>query len=325
MKIIGTKAQTLKRLQPLVSKATILDQVIFTVKEWRGNPDEVLTRITKAFTEGYLIIRSSALVEDSLVDSHAGKFRSESGIRISDEQSICTAVESVISSYAENGGADDLNEVLVQPYIEDVALSGVLFTRTPYGAPYIVVNYDDTTKRTDTVTSGKGTELKETIIYRHSPALIVPNQFIARLIEVASELLMYGARLKIITRNISLNKSVSAMRLWGIALSRLHKNQELQVVSSAITHQDLENCGASYIDLGGVVNLMNSIPDSKAAILFFETPEGGIRASLRTEKNNVDIAKIARLFGGGGHKKAAGFTIDGKLKLKGREWEIILK
>ncbi len=144
-------------------------------------------------------------------------------------------------------------------------------------------------------------------------------------LEVASELLMYGARLKIITRNISLNKSVSAMRLWGIALSRLHKNQELQVVSSAITHQDLENCGASYIDLGGVVNLMNSIPDSKAAILFFETPEGGIRASLRTEKNNVDIAKIARLFGGGGHKKAAGFTIDGKLKLKGREWEIILK
>lgn len=144
-------------------------------------------------------------------------------------------------------------------------------------------------------------------------------------LEIAAELLAHGARLKTVTKNVSLNKSVAALKLWGVALSRLHKNQNLQIVSSVITRQDLDNCGATYYELAGVVNLMNSIPDSKAAILFFETLEGSIRASLRTENDRVDIGKIAKLFGGGGHKKAAGFTLEAELKLRKNEWEIFLK
>lgn len=144
-------------------------------------------------------------------------------------------------------------------------------------------------------------------------------------LEIASELLNYGAQLKKITRNVTLNKTVAALKLWGVALSRLHKNQNLGIVSSVITREDLKNCKANYFDLAGVVNLINAIPDSYAAILFFETPEGSIRASLRTEKDDVDVSEIAKLFGGGGHKKAAGFTIDGKLKLNGKEWEIAIK
>ena len=144
-------------------------------------------------------------------------------------------------------------------------------------------------------------------------------------LKIASDLLNYGARLKEITKNVALNKTIAALKLWGIALSRLHKNQKLQIVSSVITKQDLTSCGASYIDLAGVVNLMNTIPDSKATILFFETPDGQIRASLRTEKDNVDVGKIAKLFGGGGHKKAAGFTITADLRLRDKEWEIVLK
>lgn len=144
-------------------------------------------------------------------------------------------------------------------------------------------------------------------------------------LNVASELLGFGAKLKTITKNVALNKSIAALKLWGIALSRLHKNQDLQIVSSVITRDDLASCGATYYDLAGVVNLMNSIPDSKAAILFFETPEGSMRASLRTEKDDVDIGKIARLFGGGGHKKAAGFNIEAELKLNKNGWEILLK
>jgi len=144
-------------------------------------------------------------------------------------------------------------------------------------------------------------------------------------LEIASELLNFGAKLKLIRQNVTLNKSVAAMRLWGIALSRIHKNQEFQIVSSVVTKQDLIECEATLADLAGVVNLMNAIPDSNAAILFYETEDGLIRASLRTEKENVDVSKIAKLFGGGGHKKAAGFTIPADLKLIGTSWEIVLK
>lgn len=144
-------------------------------------------------------------------------------------------------------------------------------------------------------------------------------------LKIASELLASGARLKIITKNVSLNKSIAALRLWGVALSRIHNNQDLSVISSVITNKDLEQCQANYNDLAGVVNLMNAIPESRAAILFFETADGIIRASLRTERDNVDIGKIARLFGGGGHKKAAGFSINANLKFNGQDWEILLK
>lgn len=144
-------------------------------------------------------------------------------------------------------------------------------------------------------------------------------------LRLSSELLNLGARLKEISRNVALNKSVASLRLWGVALSRLRKNQDLQIVSSVITRKDLADCGASYYDLAGVVNLMNTIPDSKAAILFFETPEGQIRASLRTEKESVDVSRIAKLFGGGGHKKAAGFTIAADLKFNDNSWQIAPK
>lgn len=144
-------------------------------------------------------------------------------------------------------------------------------------------------------------------------------------LEIAAELLTYGAKLKVITKNVSLNKSVAALKLWGLALSRLHQNLALQIVTTVITRDDLQKCEATYHDLAGVVNLMNSISEARAAILFFETPEGSIRASLRTEKDNVDVGKIARLFGGGGHKKAAGFTLEAELKMNGNEWQIALK
>lgn len=146
----------------------------------------------------------------------------------------------------------------------------------------------------------------------------------ARTLEVAAELLRAGGRIKTITQNVSLNKSIPAMKLWGLALSRMHRNNTLRIVSSVITRQDLLTCQATDEDLAGVVNLINSVPDSRAAILFYETAEGKIRASLRTENDQVDVSRLAAQFGGGGHKKASGFTIDGRLEVAGNSWRIVL-
>ena len=148
----------------------------------------------------------------------------------------------------------------------------------------------------------------------------------SKTLEIAAELMKNGGQIKLITKNISSNKSITALKLWGLTLSRLKFHPELKIVSSLITREDLRMCHANDDDIAGIVNLINAIPDSRAAVLFFETPDGKIRASIRTENDDVDVSKIANIFGGGGHKRAAGFTIDGHFKLTegDKSWQIVL-
>ena len=130
---------------------------------------------------------------------------------------------------------------------------------------------------------------------------------------LSSRLLACGAQLNKISRHIAFNKRVSSLKLWGLALTRVRISKN-GIALSYIKHCDIAQCAAGYEDLAGVVNVINSIPNSKLAILFTEIPDGKIKASIRTEKSDVDVAQFAGFFGGGGHKKAAGFTIDGRIK-----------
>src|SRR5439155_16049239 len=76
--------------------------------------------------------------------------------------SLRSAINRVFESY---GSAEDGNQVLVQEMLHDVTLSGVVMTRHhALGAPYYVVNFDDTTARTDTVTGGR--EARSVILHR---------------------------------------------------------------------------------------------------------------------------------------------------------------
>ena len=187
--VFGTKAQTLERLRPLVKQAAILDQIRFSVADWWRNSLTILDRITTAYPAGQLIIRSSAVSEDSWSQSQAGRFRSELGIDAGDRQAIQEAVESVIASFDAPDSEQGLDEVFVQPHLDNVSLSGVLFTRDlDTNAPYVVINYDDISQRTDTVTSGRGEDLRTAIVYKYSVPSTIGNPLIAHLMVVVSEL-----------------------------------------------------------------------------------------------------------------------------------------
>ena len=147
-----------------------------------------------------------------------------------------------------------------------------------------------------------------------------------RVLSQASLFMKWGARLGEITQNISMNRSIIALKLWGRTLLRIRFNKNLKVVSSIVTKKDLEEIGATQSDLAGVVNMINSIPNTQAAMLFYETEDGQVRASLRTESDRVDISRLASIFGGGGLKKASGFSIKGKLQQDERgEWQVRMK
>ncbi len=145
----------------------------------------------------------------------------------------------------------------------------------------------------------------------------------AKTLSLAAELMSHGAKLKNISSNISKHKSLAMLKLWGIALDRIVNLTGIKLIYSVITRADIESVGASDQDLAGVVNLISTIPDDVATLLLYETADGKIKGSLRTESSKIDVARIAGLFGGGGHKRAAGFVIDGRLKKIEGGWKII--
>lgn len=131
-------------------------------------------------------------------------------------------------------------------------------------------------------------------------------------LHIASNCLSCGGRMGLVSTRMSYSKSSSALRLWGMALSKMELNSD-GIAVSYLSLDDIASVGAQADDSSGVVNLVNSVPSARVAILFVESPDGTIKASLRTESNSIDVAKLARVFGGGGHKKASGFTLEGEL------------
>ncbi len=141
-------------------------------------------------------------------------------------------------------------------------------------------------------------------------------------LEVSSKLLAYGARSKEIIKHTFQNKSLAQLQLWGRALSRLKKNDETGIVTTVLTKKDFTELGIEESS-EGIANFLNSVEHAKAIMVLYEKGDGLVKGSLRTTQDGVDVSKIAKFFGGGGHPKAAGFTIKGSLVEKENGWEIV--
>ncbi len=150
--VFGTKAETLARLWGCLRKALLCEQYYFTESDWHDDRARVLGVIGERFTGLKIVVRSSAIQEDGADQSMAGAFWSEIGVSADDRNAVKCAVEIVSESYLQNR---PYNQILIQPFIEDVSLSGVATSRDiTTGAPYFMINYDDFSGRTDSVTGG---------------------------------------------------------------------------------------------------------------------------------------------------------------------------
>lgn len=164
--VLGTKAESLERLRPLVQRSEIGNLVCFTHSEWESSREAILLSIKATFEDALLIVRSSALSEDTWHATAAGIHESILNVPGSDQNVIIQAVDNVFASYSQSVPA---NQVFVQKMLCDVAMSGVVMTRTPTECgPYYVINYDNTSSRTDTVTGGTGSKIGTAYIHRHS-------------------------------------------------------------------------------------------------------------------------------------------------------------
>ncbi len=169
----GTKAGTLAALRSRVPSANFCDQIEIGVAQWADARSKIVGAIINSFAPSPLAVRSSAANEDGLNDSQAGVNLSLINIPASDT-TLAAAVDEVFASYRAPSPDD---QVLVQPMVADVAVSGVVLTRDlDSGSPYYVINYDDFSGRTDTVTSG--VESKTVLVRRSATGSLRSARFI---------------------------------------------------------------------------------------------------------------------------------------------------
>lgn len=134
-----------------------------------------------------------------------------------------------------------------------------------------------------------------------------------KVLDITSNLMIRGIDTRTVMKNLNYNKSPDGLKLWGKVLSRIRKHEKLNMVSTYVTHDEIKENSNCKEEINGVANFLNSIPDVKASCIIVEQEKGHIKGSLRTMSDEVDVSKIAKLFGGGGHQKAAGFNIEGSL------------
>jgi len=104
------------------------------------------------------------------------------------------------------------------------------------------------------------------------------------------------------------------LRLWGAVLSRLKKMEQAEITYTYITQADLKQYEVSESESEGLANFLNNLDYEGACPILKETAEGKYKGSFRTTHDNMDMASWAKRLGGGGHRKAAGFTADGPLE-----------
>lgn len=147
----GTKAETLYNLKGHIKNGNVLPQIMFTVREWENNSESLWSQVKHRFGEYQsLAIRSSAINEDTSLYSNAGKYLSV--LDVTGKKDFFMAVKSVITSF---GSRNELDQVLIQPMLKDISICGVAFTLEPNtSGNYYVINYDDVTGSTESITSG---------------------------------------------------------------------------------------------------------------------------------------------------------------------------
>jgi phosphoesterase RecJ-like protein len=129
----------------------------------------------------------------------------------------------------------------------------------------------------------------------------------------AAELVGGGADPQWISENIYEANSLARMRLLTAVLPTLIIEGEGRVGSLTVMQQALAAAGALTEHTEGFVDFPRTIKGVEISILYSELPDGRFKLSLRS-KGKVNVERVARAFGGGGHINAAACRIEGKIE-----------
>lgn len=265
----GTKADTLARLAPLLKLARLCEQIVFKVEDWRADRQAVTTGIVQRFPDRPLAVRSSSIWEDSETSSNAGRFASVTDVA-AETAAIAEAVERVITSYGANAAGQ---QILVQPMVNGVALAGVVLTRDlDTGSPYYVINYDDFTGRTDTVTAGAISKMA--LVHRSNPEALHSPRMRAIIAAVEEIEAVTGSERLDIEFCMTADLTVTVLQVRPLAAGHRWLSVSDDTINRAIAEvrTRVHDLQAPVIGLAGKTTILGEMPDWNPAEMIGTAP-----------------------------------------------------
>ncbi len=131
-----------------------------------------------------------------------------------------------------------------------------------------------------------------------------------RTFEMCREALEAGVDPVLVARHVYDSNNMGRLKLFGAVLSAMQIDSTGRIAIVYLDHEMAREAGGTYEDTEGLINLPLTVKEIQA-VMFFKQIEGDeYRVSMRS-KGDIDIGAVAKQFGGGGHKNAAGCTVTG--------------
>jgi phosphoesterase RecJ-like protein len=130
-------------------------------------------------------------------------------------------------------------------------------------------------------------------------------------LQIAAKLVDYGAPLSDLYHRTLSRRSFASARYWGEGLKNL--SHEGGIVWTSLSLENREQSQYSGWDDADLINVLTTIEEARVSIVFVEQLGGKIKISWRSEPG-VNVAEVARTFGGGGHTQASGAMVTGGLE-----------
>ena len=137
------------------------------------------------------------------------------------------------------------------------------------------------------------------------------NSTTAETFEFAAWCLSKGINVAKVYKEAMMTKTITQFKAEKLALDRLEFFNDDKITFTYITKQDIDELGIKSGELDGIAGVGITIKDVEVAI-FAREKDDGFKISFRS--NNIDVSDICMLFGGGGHKLAAGCQIDSSIE-----------
>lgn len=127
-------------------------------------------------------------------------------------------------------------------------------------------------------------------------------------LRTAAELREYGVDHERVAIDVFESASFDYLHVLGVVLSRARLEDGM--VWSWLDRGDLGKLG--YDETEDFIDVLRAVRESRIAVILKQMPDRSYKVSMRSRSDDVDVAQVAKHFGGGGHKRAAGFKMRGK-------------